>query len=374
MGGIGAGRSPGDGPQGGGGVIAAGEVITGLLPTSEVVSIAAARGLLESAFDDTAVSWSRPLPQVTSSTRLTGVDCAVPTASSARARAVGTVESWSSVVGGLVVQGCAQVWLVPGRDGHRRAWSHYLARPGTVEVLTRWQRRDIADGILAYDRQPGLLNLEAIAWRGLDQIQRHADRIQGRADRIQDPAGQVQGNPAGRVQGRGALDRNPLVTPVRGRLRWVALVAADRSAPRLELTVVSPWDTRARLLVPDTDVELVGPLCADLARHEWLLSSAGSLVDRARIGSRPAVDVLRVVRPVLDYLVPVWFPAARLPLAAHRYWRAYDVASGIREQWALLLQRIRDQARLAAAAFVAEATAGPVSAPAERSPEPGAGR
>lgn len=301
-------------------MIAAGEVITGLLPTSEAISTAAACRLLESVFDEGTVSWSRPLPQATSSVRLTGVDCAVPTVNSARVRAVGTVESWSSVVGGLVLQGCAQVRLTPGQGGHRRAWSHYLARPGTLEVLTRWQQGDIADGFLAHDRQPGLLSLEAIAWRGVD-----------------------------RIQGDDVLDRSPPVTPVRGRLRWVALVGSSQSAPRLELTVVSPWETRVRLLVPDPDVELVGPLCADLARHEWLLSSAESLLARARIGSRPPADVLRVVRPVLDHLVPVWLPAVRLPVAAHRYWRAYDIASGIREQWALLIQRIRDQASLAAA-------------------------
>jgi hypothetical protein len=93
---------------------------------------------------------------------------------------------------------------------------------------------------------------------------------------------------------------------------------------------------------------LVGPLCADLARHDWLLASAESLLERARVGHRPAQEVLRVVRPILDHLVPVWFPAAGLPVPAQRYWRAFDGATGSREHWALLTQRVRDQVGLAA--------------------------
>jgi hypothetical protein len=300
-------------------VIAAGEVHTALLPTSEAVTVPLARGLVESAAGEGTATWSRPLPLVMSATRLTGVDCAVPAMSTGRVRAVGTVQSWLSVVAGRVVQAAAQARLVSGSNGRRRPWSHYLARQGTIEVLTRWQPRDVADGLLSGSDGPDFLSLEAVAGRGVDEVQ---------AD--------------------GRLDRKPPVVLARRRLRWVALVTQGESVPRLDVTVASPLESRARLVVPESDLALVGSLCADLARHDWLLASAESLLDRARVGYRPVLEILRFVRPILDHLVPVWFPAARLPVAAQPYWRAFDTASGAREHWASLTQRARDQVSLAA--------------------------
>jgi hypothetical protein len=304
-----------------GAVIAVGEIHTALLPTSQALTLTAARGLLESVAGEGTAAWSRPVSSVTSSTRLTGVDCALPTVSAARVRGVGTVESRLSVVAGRVIQGAAQARLVSGTDGRRRPWSHYLARPGTVEVLTRWQQADVVTGLLSDYSGSGLLSLDAVSGRGMDDLQ--AD------DR---------------------LDRNPPVALARRRLRWVAQVATgDRPSSRLEVTVVSALESRAWLVVPESDLPLVGPLCADLARHDWLLASAESLLERAGVGHRPAREVLHFVRPILDHLVPVWFPAAGLSVPAQRYWRAFDVATGAREHWALLTQRVRDQVGLAVA-------------------------
>ncbi|MDX6363302.1 MAG: hypothetical protein QOC85_2312, partial [Streptomyces sp.] len=81
-------RAPGDTTRA---VLACGEVRTCLLPSLQPLDARAAAQLLRLRADERVLVSERPNLYALSPDTLTGVDCPLPTANSAKVRAVGTV-------------------------------------------------------------------------------------------------------------------------------------------------------------------------------------------------------------------------------------------------------------------------------------------
>ena len=66
-------------------------------------------------------------------------------------------------------------------------------------------------------------------------------------------------------------------------------------------------------------------------------------MDRAVARSRPAAELISLLRPGIDHLVHAWMPAARASRALDRIWHELDLRSGFSLQWQKTVERIRDQ-------------------------------
>ena len=120
-------------------------------------------------------------------------------------------------------------------------------------------------------------------------------------------------------------------------------------ARRAVCGVERPSVRTLRLTLPDELAGHAPDLCQELALHDWLLSTVVALLDRARIGRLPRAEVVRRLGPVLDHLLHVWMPAARLPDELVAVWAELERRSGLTRQWEVVVHRIRDQVQLAGA-------------------------
>ena len=98
-----------------------------------------------------------------------------------------------------------------------------------------------------------------------------------------------------------------------------------------------------RLRAPEPDPRALADFCADLALHDWLLSTLLDIVDRAVARSRPAAELISMLRPGIDHLVHAWMPAAHVSRTLDRIWQELDLRSGFSLQWQKTVERIRDQ-------------------------------
>ncbi|MFI1096916.1 SCO2521 family protein [Streptomyces sp. NPDC020917] len=293
-----------------------GEVRTSVLRTSEALTARTAAQLLNLRPDEPVLLSERPNLRVVSPHLLTGVDCRLPAAGGSRPRAVGTVAGRAVLTEGRVLQTSAFARLVPSEGSHRRAWGHYLLRPGVVEPLARHQARDVVDGFLAAAPLPGgVLNPGAVAERLLDHVLRHP-----------------------------LLDQRAPFKSGRTRLRWAALPAAEGAGASIErFTVAADGLRTVALRTPVADPAAVAALCEDLALHDWLLTTLLALVERSRLGSGDGEAVLAALRPLVDHLLHLWMPGARVPDGLSGVWETLEKQPGFSRQWQTLVQRIRDQ-------------------------------
>lgn len=296
-------------------VLLGGEVRTRLLPTARPLRAAETARLLELRPDEPVHVSARPNAHALSPPRPVGVDCALPTPDGTRVRAVGTVLSQASVTGGRVVQAHARTGATAAGPDGRRPWGHYLTRPGVVEPLGKLPEGAVARGFLA-GGGPGELDLGLIAQRLLTEVLRHPlpDR------------------------------QEPLPTP-RTRLRWVALWAADAEAPRLERFTIEGDELRtARLRLPyDAPPDAVAAFCADLALHDWLLTTLIAVLEEHPPGAPPEAGSGRVLRWVVDQLLHLWMPGVRLDERLAPLWHALERTPGFTCQWQALAQHVRDR-------------------------------
>jgi hypothetical protein len=158
-----------------------GEVHTGLLQNSTALANDQVTTLLDRVVGERVRSHERPIPYAVAPDQLTGVDCVLPSAAHRDTRVVGTVVGHAAVTGGHIVQGSAYTEVNPAR-GQRQAWSHYLARPGTLEAIGKMDPADVAEGFLTGRRRTTTLEIGAISGRLLDEIQGAA--LGGPADRL----------------------------------------------------------------------------------------------------------------------------------------------------------------------------------------------
>ncbi|MGW5260793.1 SCO2521 family protein [Microbispora sp. NPDC004025] len=286
-----------------------GEVHTGLLQNSGEISESTCRQVLGITAGETVRVSRRPIVHALSPERLTGVDCPLPAASRSRVRGVGTVVSRCAVTGGRVAQGSSYVRVVRSETDRRLAWSHYLARPGVVEVLGKAKAADLAEGFTG-DPAPGCLDLGAVSGRFLDL---------------------VQASPL--------LDRRAPFKIPRTSLRWVA----ETGEPSIRFTLHTEHERTLRLTHPGPFTPAVVDLCEDLATHDWLLTSLLVIVERARIGTTPEAQAVARLAPAIDHLLHLWMPAARVEEWLTPFWDSLERRPGFTRQWRSLVDRVRDQ-------------------------------
>jgi hypothetical protein len=303
-------------------LLAAGEIRTGLLPNSVAVSLDHSTRLLGLLPGQRVRRSERPISCAVSPAAATGVDCLLPTTTGARTRGVGTVLTRATITGGLVLQGSAFTRFVPGEDGRRQPWYHYLARPGIIETLSKASAEPLADGLLAGSASPKHLDLGAISQRSIDQILRHRD-----------------------------LDRGGTFSAMGTRLRWISRHTGAQAT--IAFAIRNETLRTVQLPIVTDHLEDHLAFCEDLALHDWLLTSLVSLMDNSRIGVGARADVIKRLRPAVDFLLHLWMPGVRVSQAMSGFWQVLELRSGISRQWRINVDRIRDQLALASIEMIA---------------------
>jgi hypothetical protein len=289
-----------------------GEVHTGLLLTSAAVSADATAELLTIAPGGSVRTRQRPIRYAWSPEVLTGVDCSAPLDDRREVRIVGTPATRLSLTDGRIIQAGTHATFRHDHAGRRRPWAHYLAQPGVLEVLGKASEESLAAGFLRGPATTTALNLGAVNVRALAAVQR-SER----------------------------LDRNPPFHSRRTRLRW----SAESSDGEQEIVFTLGTDglRTARLRAPEANPRALADFCADLALHDWLLSTLLDIVDRAVARDRPAAELIGLLRPGIYHLVHAWMPAAHVSRTLDRIWQELDLRSGFSLQWQKTVERIRDQ-------------------------------
>jgi hypothetical protein len=296
-------------------VLACGEVRTCLLPTRDAVDERAAEQLLRLRADERVRLSRRPNRYAVSPDVLTGVDCRLPTATGARVRAVGTVTGRAVLVEGRVLQSTAYFSAPAGGPDRRQPWGYYLVRPGTLVPVGRLQQKSVTEGFLT-GHQEGELDIGSIAESLLARISRQ-HRL---------------------------LDYDTPLNTADTRLRWTAAPAGDGEAPSLHFTEAGEGLRVVELRLPrGTSPADAARLCEDLALHDWLLTTVADRLDGLRVGSEDDRAVLKVLRPLVDHLLHLWMPQARVDRTLHAPWEELEKNPGFSRQWNTLSQRIRDQ-------------------------------
>ncbi|QYX75666.1 SCO2521 family protein [Streptomyces akebiae] len=298
-----------------GSVLACGEVRTCLLPTRDPLDEATAVRLLRLRTDERVRVSRHPSRQVVSPEVLTGVDCPLPADTGTRVRAVGTVRNRAVLVEGRVLLSSAFFSLAAAGTDRRQPWGHYLVRPGLLVPVGRLPEQTVARGLLLGHR-PGQLDIGSIAESLMARISRQ-HRV---------------------------LDHDPPLTTVDTRLRWAATRTAPGDPPSVLFTKDGDGLRVVELrLPPDTAPADAAGLCEDLALHDWLLSIVADKLDGLRSGDRSGPGVLG---PLVEHLLHLWMPRARVDRVLHPVWEQLDETPGYCRQWKTLTQRIRDQLTL----------------------------
>jgi len=318
-------------------MLALGEVHTGLLQHSTPLASDHSERLLDLSPGARVRRSERPIAYAVSPDRLTGVDCALPAASGAKVRAVGTVTSRAALTGGHILQGSAFAWLTRSADSRRLPWPHYLSHPGRVEFLGRANPTDLRDGFLAGQSSTELLDVGGIAAHVMDTVQRSPQ-----------------------------LDRRAPFRSRRTRLRCVIEDSAEGVESIAGTFAIESTTLRTlRLTGPAEHRDAMIELCEDLALHDWLLTTLLAIAESAMTASSESEQRTRRLQPAVEYLLPLWMPAARVDSVVVPVWEALERRPGFTRQWDLSVNRVRDQVTLSAillmqqAARVAEAARRP---------------
>lgn len=317
--------APADAAHGddGAGVTVLGEVRTGLLSSRAALTRDQAVRLLEPLRPGEPVhTWERPIAHARSAPVVTGLDCQLALSADGRrrARAVGTVASHASLTGGTILQ-CSTVATVrSAASGRREQWSHYTARPGTLETLSEQRPERVREGFLGEGAQAG---------GGLADFGAVSDRL------------------VRRVQNSGMLQGTAPLLFQWTRLRWAAFVPA-RPAPGAEptaaLALTDDLTRTLRLTVFASSAEEIGEFCGDLALHDWILTTVIRRMER--ISGIDAEADVREISPVVSRLLHLWMPAARVNAELAEVWRGFEQRPGFSRQWNSLVARMRDQLSL----------------------------
>ncbi|MEU4397233.1 SCO2521 family protein [Micromonospora orduensis] len=294
-------------------MITVGEVHTNLLQHSTALAQEQSAEVLSLVEGEAVLTSRRPSLYAVSPDVRTGVDCWLPSARRRQLRGVGAVVTRAIVTGGRIVQASSVIQVVPG--DRRQPWSHYLANPGVLETVGKLNSADLTAGFL-HGNDVDVLNLEAITGRVLDAVQ------------MSD-----------------LLDRRPPLRAARTRLRWTAQVAQqpDREVSAV-VTVDSPTLRTVELVVAPQDVPAaVAGLCEDLALHDWLLTMLSSLLESAVTRAASGQEHVERLRPVLEHLLHLWLPGARVNPRLRPIWDQLEQVPGFSRQWNSSVNWIRDQ-------------------------------
>ncbi|WP_026151538.1 SCO2521 family protein [Streptomyces prunicolor] len=302
-------------------VLACGEVRTCLLPSSRALSNKEAELLLRLRDDDHVRVSTRPGRHVLSPEILTGVDCRFPLANRAKVRGVGTVASRAALTEGRLLQASSYFRAPVEGPDRRQPWGYYLARPGTLLPVGRIPESACLQGFLTV-REEGCLDIGSIAEALLARISRHT----------------------------GLLDYDVPLRSAATKLWWTARPAAPGEGASLERFTLAEDGVRTVLLrVPrGTEITAVVGLCEDLALHDWLLTTMVEKLDDNGFGSADGTATLRVLGPLVDHLLHLWMPGARVDRTLGAVWEVIEEDPGFSRQWHTLVQRVRDQLALQA--------------------------
>lgn len=300
-------------------LLACGEVRTCLLPTRDAVDERAAERLLRLRADERVRLSRRPNRYAVSPDVLTGVDCRLPTGGGPKARAVGTVTARAALVEGRVLQATAYFSAPATGPDRRRPWGYYLVRPGVLVPVGSVSLEALAEGFLAGHQQDEL-DVGSIAEGQLSRVSRLL------------------------------LDSfDPPLTTLDTRLRWAASPASGGTEPPLRFTVADDGLRTLELrLPPGTAPAAAAALCEDLALHDWLLTTVVDKLDGLRLGSADGRGALKVLRPLVDHLLHLWLPKARVERPLEPLWDLLEKEPGFSRQWETQVRRVRDQLLLQA--------------------------
>ncbi|MEU2614272.1 SCO2521 family protein [Micromonospora sp. NPDC007271] len=290
-----------------------GEVHTSLLQHSTALAQEQSSEVLSLVEGEAVLTSRRPSLYAVSPDVRTGVDCWLPSAKNRQLRGVGAVVTRAIITGGRIVQASSTVQVVAGE--RRRPWSHYLASPGVLETVGKLDAADLAAGFL-YGNAADVLNLAAITGRVLDGVQMSE-----------------------------LLDRRPPLRAARTRLRWAAqLDQRPGAAGRAVVAVDSPTVRTVKLEVGSPDVlAAVAGFCEDLALHDWLLTTLSALQEAAVTRAVPRQEHIERLRPVLEHLLHLWLPGARVDPRLRPIWDQLEQVPGFSRQWKASVNWIRDQ-------------------------------
>jgi hypothetical protein len=263
-------------------------------------------------------SSERPIAHAVSPDVLTGLDCRLAAASGARTRGIGTAVSHATITGGRVLQGSSYAQIVKSDADRRLPWSHYLSRPGVVEILGKADFYDLASGFLTAKPTPMNLDLGAISGRVMDMVQQSPE-----------------------------FDRRPPFRMARTRMRCVVtLNEAEHEGSRAKFTIESATARTLRLAVGVEDLPAAVELCEDLALHDWLLTALLRLIEHSRHDRSSHLQPINGLQPAIDHLLHLWMPAARLDKSMLPLWQSLERQPGFTKQWTASVGWIRDQVAL----------------------------
>jgi hypothetical protein len=292
-----------------------GEVRTCLLRNKAAANLTDVAELLRLEPGERVRTSQRPVAYAVSPSRLTGVDCQLPTASGARVRGVGTATARTTVTGGRILQGSVFAGLERGGSDRRLPWSHYLARPGVIESTHRFHPADVVKGFLTDPLPYSTIDLGSVS----EQV-------------IRD------------VQDSSRLDHVTPFKAQRTRLKWVACTGGPAYG---EFTIVGDNLRTFTISADAAPLQAIVELCEDLALHDWLLTTVLRIVERSQIGAAASEQVLARLRPAIDHLLHLWMPGVRVAGALHGIWADLDRRPGFSPQWQSTVARIRDQLSVA---------------------------
>jgi hypothetical protein len=317
-------------------MLAFGEIHTGLLQNSTPLPQSRMTEVLNLVEGELVRRSERPFPYAVSPDRIEGVDCKLPTRSGTPPRAIGTVLSHATVIGGHIAQSSTHTNVVAAEGPRRLPWSHYMASPGRLETITEADHENLAAGFVHATSKPAHIDISAITARTLDA---------------------VQGSPV--------LDRKPAVRTRRTRLRW-AVVGTDAAPAHTTATFrIASEDLRTmEIAAAEDDVPGVVALCEDLALHDWLLTTLLNLLEVTLTSNRSRVEKMNRLRPAVDHLLHLWMPGARIDETLVPVWQALEHRPGFTRQWETSVTRVRDQVTLSTLELLELASATPRPAPA----------
>lgn len=299
-------------------MLAFGEIHTGLLQNSAPLAQSQVAEVLSLVEGELVRRSERPFPYAVSPERIEGVDCKLPTKSGALPRAIGTLLSHGTIVGGHIAQSSTHTRVVAARESRRLPWSHYLASPGRLETISRADHQDIATGFVRATSQPAHLDVSAITARTLDAVQRSA-----------------------------LLDRKPTLRTRRTRLRWTVIGTEEPPANTTATFRIASEDLRTmEIAAAEEDVPGVVALCEDLALHDWLLTTLSNLLEVTLTSNRTRVEKMNRLRPAVEHLLHLWMPGARVDETLVGVWQALEHRPGFTRQWQTSVTRVRDQVTL----------------------------
>lgn len=216
------------------------------------------------------------------------------------------------IVGGRILQGSVYTRLERGELDRRLPWSHYLARPGVIETIGRFDRHNVVAGFFAGSQAESTLDLGALSELVI-----------------------------GSVQMNSRLDHVP---PFKSRRTWLRWAMRSEGAPASgEFTLVDENLRTLSMTIEGRALPAVVEFCEDLALHDWVLSTLVQLVERSDIGSATGPESLTRLRPAIDHLLHLWMPGARVDQSLLPLWESLERWPGFTRQWQATVARIRDQ-------------------------------